>query len=61
MGICQPDWRIVSECAVDSDCTVAGQQCVNGQCVTRCMQDSDCDLCPDGPACVMGYCQTPVP
>jgi len=57
-GICQPDWRPVSECSLSSDCdTAAGEQCVDGQCRTRCMDDSDCDLCVDGPTCVMGYCQ----
>ena len=43
-------------------CDGTGEVWVDGQCVTRCMQDADCNLCPDGPACVMGYCQeTPTP
>jgi len=61
-GICQPDWRVVTECGVNSDCDVgAGEQCVNGQCRTRCMTDEQCALCEDGPTCVNGYCQTATP
>lgn len=56
-GVCQPDWRPVSECSIDADCSVsAGEECVDGQCLTRCMQDSDCAACPDGPVCTGGYC-----
>ena len=56
-GVCRPDWRIVSECTVDSQCTGPDDQCVNGECRQRCMQDAQCELCPDGPRCVGGYCQ----
>lgn len=59
-GICQPDWRVVTECAVDHDCTHPGEQCVNGQCRTRCMTDAQCVNCVDGPTCVNGYCAAPV-
>lgn len=55
-GICQPDWRRVSECSLDTDCSYALDQCVNGTCATRCMQDADCSGCPHGPTCIMGYC-----
>ena len=54
-GVCRPDWRVVSECAIDANCA-AGEQCVSGQCRTRCMADADCALCPDGPVCANGYC-----
>jgi hypothetical protein len=57
LGVCRPDWRRVSECSIDSDCQHEGEQCVDGQCRTRCMQNADCDDCPDGPVCVLGYCQ----
>jgi hypothetical protein len=57
MGVCQPDWRVVSECSIDADCNVAAdEECVDGQCLTRCMQDLDCAACPDGPICTAGYC-----
>jgi hypothetical protein len=58
-GICQPDWRVVSECTLSVDCQNAGEECVDGQCRTRCMQPADCAVCVDGPACVMGYCEKP--
>ena len=56
MGVCQPDWRVVSECATNGDCT-SPEQCVNGQCRQRCNEDADCALCQDGPRCVAGYCE----
>ena len=57
IGVCQPDWRTVSECAINADCA-SSEQCVDAQCRTDCMQDSDCDLCIDGPVCgAGGYCQ----
>jgi hypothetical protein len=55
-GICQPDWRRVSACVIDSNCSYALDQCVNGTCATRCMQDADCSGCPHGPVCKLGYC-----
>ena len=55
-GICQPDWRRVSDCTIDSDCSYSLDQCVNGTCATRCMEDSQCTGCPHGPTCIMGYC-----
>ncbi len=57
IGVCQPDWRTVSECAITNDCA-STEACVDGQCRTDCMQDSDCDLCVDGPVCgAGGYCE----
>jgi hypothetical protein len=58
-GICQPDWRVVSECVTDAECPHAGQECVNARCLYRCLQDADCATLPDGPMCVNGYCARP--
>jgi hypothetical protein len=56
-GICQPDWRANSNinCKLDSDC-VTGDQCVNGTCSTRCIQNQDCATSVNGLYCNMGYC-----
>src|SRR5690606_34178912 len=42
------------ECTVQADCPEA-DDCVSGSCLRRCLNDSDCELCDDGPVCRLGY------
>jgi hypothetical protein len=57
-SLCRPDERRVPECKANLDCT-GGQECVNAQCRTFCMADSDCALCAgNNTVCNTGYCGT---
>jgi hypothetical protein len=55
--VCRPDERRLPECKINADCT-SGLECVNAQCRTFCLADSDCALCTDGTVCQTGYCMT---
>lgn len=57
-GRCRPDERRVAECRTNGDCG-SGKECVNAQCRTFCVANSDCAACTDGSTvCATGYCVT---
>ncbi|HMU38307.1 MAG TPA: hypothetical protein PKE31_04795 [Pseudomonadota bacterium] len=56
-GVCRPDARRLPECKTNADCG-SDKECVNAQCRTFCMANSDCASCSDGKVCSTGYCMT---
>jgi hypothetical protein len=55
LGLCRANEAGRWECIGAGDCP-AGDDCVGGSCLRRCLADVHCLECDDGPICTLGYC-----
>ncbi len=55
LGLCRPVEMLGESCVLGENC-VLGEDCVDGSCQRRCLGDTDCVGCEQGPLCTLGYC-----